>query len=336
MIQQPLAIRTATVEDVPFIKAMMWEAILSSPVLIRDSGLKELRLSQDHQWEEWVKKPRPVFIAEDATGQKLGALSLRSYPGYSWDFTRSWEIGIGVAPEARRQGVGQLLIERALDYCRETDVPYLVLTVDPTNRVAQALYRKTGFLIKSKRHGVIEMRFYFKTLSEDDPQVVAQRRYFIQYWTNAAYSSGRHRLFHCAPYHVEHRQFKKAGVKPDDFVYGIAVIKGQLHLIVKYEVTKLMSYTEAKAEFKQSDDLDPEADHLITERATSYSFEPPIDTNITQALRLLENGIAQPLPYLENGDLNRHRLRGVKEITRESAYLLDGFVEDFRIRWRQD
>jgi RimJ/RimL family protein N-acetyltransferase len=326
-----ITIRDGTIEDIPFIKEMMWEAILVSPVLIYgNDGLERLRQHQEHVWNEWITKPMPVFIAVDSTGRKLGVLSLRDYPDFRSKI-QTWEFGLGVIPEARRQGVAQRLLQHTLDFCREAGQPYLALTVDPTNRIAQALYRKMGFKITSKRHGVFEMRFSFEPLRLEDPEVVANRRYFIQYWTNAEYYAGRGRLHHCSPYHIENKGFRRAGLKPKDFVYVVTVIKGGLHLIVKYEVDRLLSHEEARAEFPDSEDFDPINELLITYRATLYSLvEPPIDAEVTQALQLLHKGQPQPLPLNAAGHLNGHSLRGVREITRESAQLLDGFVEIFR------
>lgn len=319
-----ITVRNATVEDVTFIKEMMWEAVLASPGLIRSNGLTGLHREQERYWNSWPDKSYPVFVAVDASGQKLGVLSLRPYDEWRRDI-ETWEMGIGVAPQARRQGVGQRLIQHALDFCQQAKLPYLLLTVDPHNRTAQALYRKMGFKITSKRHGVIQMRASFTPPLPEDPAIVANRRYFTQYWSNATYYSSRRPLHHCAPYHVESKWFKQRGVKPLDFVYVIAVIKGELHLIVKYEVDKVMNYNEAKAMFPEAENLDPASDHLTAGRGTLYSFEPPIDSEVTQALRWLDKG--EPKAFSSK---NKGQLYGLKEITADSARLLDGFVEQFR------
>jgi hypothetical protein len=82
------------------------------------------------------------------------------------------------------------------------------------------------------------------------------------------------------------------GLKPKDFVYVVTVIKGGLHLIVKYEVDRLLSYEEAKAEFPKHE-IDPAHDLLITRRTTMYSLtEPPLDAEVILALQLLDNTLA--------------------------------------------
>src|SRR5689334_21669987 len=171
-----IRIRNASPEDVAFIKEMMWEAILVSPVQVRGYGLEKMRSDQENYWNRWLEKPSPVFVAEDEAGQKLGVLTLRGHEDFRRDERATgWEMGMGVAPHARRQGVGQSLIRHALDFCRETKVPFLVLTVDPSNRNAFALSRKMGFKITSKRHYVIEMPVSFEPPLLEGPEIVTKR-----------------------------------------------------------------------------------------------------------------------------------------------------------------
>ncbi len=73
MLNKPVTIRLAKAEDVSFIKEMMWEA--TSPIMIRAYGAGRQHEQQDHHWAVWLKDPKPVFIAEDAGGHKLGAIS---------------------------------------------------------------------------------------------------------------------------------------------------------------------------------------------------------------------------------------------------------------------
>ncbi len=325
-----IIVRDATIEDVPFIKEMMWEAIEFSPVLIRDSGVRELRARQSAYWGQWHETNHPVFVATDEAGQKLGAIALRPYHDFRHGAPAVWELGIGVAVTARRQGVGQKLLEKAIEHCRKTNLPYLVLTVDPTNRLAQALYRKTNFKITSKRYGVIEMRFFIKPLPTENPETIANRRYFLHYWPKSEYRANRYRLHHCSPHWLEHKDFRKAGLKPKDWVYLVSVIKGSLHLVAKYEVEEVLSYEEAKAKYPKTEGLTPNADAVIAGWSTLYSFEPPIDEAVAHSLKLLDKGRASPFPLNAEGQLSGPPLRGIREITPDSACLLDGFVEIFR------
>ncbi len=78
---------------------------------------------------------------------------------YESDDGQGWQIGIGVEANVRGQGIGQRLVEHAIDYSRAIHSPFLVLLVDPANTPAIALYRRTGFFEVGERENVIEMRF---------------------------------------------------------------------------------------------------------------------------------------------------------------------------------
>lgn len=60
-------------------------------------------------------------------------------------------VYMGVAPWARRQGVGRALLARALDVARDRAAVSLNLTVDVRNTPAQRLYASFGFREESRR-----------------------------------------------------------------------------------------------------------------------------------------------------------------------------------------
>jgi ribosomal protein S18 acetylase RimI-like enzyme len=51
-----------------------------------------------------------------------------------------------VEPDARRQGVGSLLLDAAVRFGRETGAARLTLSTEVTNSTAQALYESHGWL----------------------------------------------------------------------------------------------------------------------------------------------------------------------------------------------
>jgi ribosomal protein S18 acetylase RimI-like enzyme len=55
-----------------------------------------------------------------------------------------------VSTEARRLGVGRVLIQAAHDYARETDALRVVLSTAHTNHTAQALYESIGYIQDSE------------------------------------------------------------------------------------------------------------------------------------------------------------------------------------------
>lgn len=55
-------------------------------------------------------------------------------------------VNVAVSQDARKMGIGSLLIEGLLDFCRNNDVCKLFLEVRESNEAAIKLYEKFGFL----------------------------------------------------------------------------------------------------------------------------------------------------------------------------------------------
>jgi ribosomal protein S18 acetylase RimI-like enzyme len=155
MVIEPVTIRQATIEDIPFLRAMIREALLASPMFLAFQDERAIEEAEEAGWTRWGEHPEPAFIAEDATPQKVGAITLRPH---TTSAGQGWQIGIGVEASARGQGVGYRLVERAILYARQTHSAYLNLLVDPANLPAIALYRRVGFRDIGEREHVLEMR----------------------------------------------------------------------------------------------------------------------------------------------------------------------------------
>src|SRR5579884_4192685 len=144
MVTGPILIREATMEDVPFLKAMNWEAALASPNFIARFGEENLRRHEEEYWSAWQKQPDPAFVALDADGQELGAITLQ--PNGRDKPVEGWRIAIAVIAQARGQRVGQRLLQRAIAFAEEKGASYVSLFIDPTNSRAIALYHRVGFV----------------------------------------------------------------------------------------------------------------------------------------------------------------------------------------------
>ena len=157
MVMEPIRIRRASADDIPFLRAMIWEAVLASPsFIVAHNGLAALEESEARRWETWQPEADPAFVALDADGSKLGAITLRPHSSPNGE---GWQLGLGAEAEARGRGAGQRLVEHAIVYLRGIAAPYLTLYVDTANTAAIALYRRTGFVECGLEHeNVIEMR----------------------------------------------------------------------------------------------------------------------------------------------------------------------------------
>jgi RimJ/RimL family protein N-acetyltransferase len=84
-----------------------------------------------------------VFVAERDDGTLVGRLSVGRDPHPA--STHVADVGLMVALDARRKGVGTALLRAAVDWARETGVRKLELHVFPWNEAAIALYDAFGF-----------------------------------------------------------------------------------------------------------------------------------------------------------------------------------------------
>lgn len=105
---------------------------------------------------------RNLFLHPDAdllAAERNGALV-----GYAilWTIADQAELGnVAVAPEARRQGVGERLVRAALAAARRRGAREIFLEVRESNVGAQALYRRCGFEVVGQR------RRYYTHPTED-------------------------------------------------------------------------------------------------------------------------------------------------------------------------
>jgi ribosomal protein S18 acetylase RimI-like enzyme len=158
MTNEPILIGQATVDDAPFLRAMMWEALLASPTFLAHQDMEVLERHEEQEWAKWREHPDPAFIALDAEGRSVGAIRLRPHSAEGTEGEQGWQIGIGIEADARHKGIGRSLIEHAISFAHATNAAYLYLLVDPTNSPAIALYRRTGFVEIGEREHLIEMR----------------------------------------------------------------------------------------------------------------------------------------------------------------------------------
>lgn len=155
MLSEPIVIRRATVDDIPFLRAMMQEAYLASPSFLAHHSMEQIERYEERLWQEWRERPEPAFVAVDSAGRRKGGLRLSSDDSPDG---HGWVIGVGIEADARHQGVGQRLMEAAISYARMAGDAYLFLMVDPANAAAIALYRRTGFLETGAQEHAISMR----------------------------------------------------------------------------------------------------------------------------------------------------------------------------------
>ena len=92
-----------------------------------------------------------VFVAEREDGTIVGRLSIGRDPHPA--STHVADVGLMVAADARRQGVGTAMLETAVGWAREAGVRKIELHVFPWNDAAIKLYEAFGFEREGFRKG---------------------------------------------------------------------------------------------------------------------------------------------------------------------------------------
>lgn len=100
-------------------------------------------------------RERSLFLVAVSGGRVCGFIGARMV------LDEGEILKLAVAPENRRQGLGQMLLDRALSEMREAGVSRVSLEVRASNRAAIGLYEKNGF-----RQGHIR-KSYYKSPPED-------------------------------------------------------------------------------------------------------------------------------------------------------------------------
>ena len=136
-----MLIRLSKSEDVQAIAAIYNEVLTNSTAIFRDlpSSLEE----RAEWWNSQREKGYPVLVAE-ADGKVLGFASFgdfRPWPGYRFTV----EGTIHLCPEARRQGIGTMLLKELISQARNLGKHMLIAGVDADNTASLALLVKMGF-----------------------------------------------------------------------------------------------------------------------------------------------------------------------------------------------
>ncbi|HEU5404530.1 MAG TPA: GNAT family protein [Gaiellaceae bacterium] len=92
-----------------------------------------------------------VFVAEREDGTLVGRLSVGRDPHPASAHVA--DVGLMVALDARRQGVGTALLQAAVGWAREAGIRKLELHVFPWNDAAISLYEAFGFEREGFRKG---------------------------------------------------------------------------------------------------------------------------------------------------------------------------------------
>jgi len=150
-----MPIRIAQPADLPSIVAIYNAAI---PGRMATADTTPVTVAQRRAWfAEFDEDARPLWVccdAEDAAVQ--GWLSVRSFYGRP-AYHATVEIGVYVAPSARRKGIAGRLLAHALAHAPELGIRTLLAFVFGHNAPSITLFEKSGFSVWGMLPGVAEL-----------------------------------------------------------------------------------------------------------------------------------------------------------------------------------
>ncbi|MFD1047599.1 GNAT family N-acetyltransferase [Kibdelosporangium lantanae] len=135
-----MEIRRATAEDVPTIVALIANDQLGAT---REKPGDPRYLTA---FEEITADPNQFLAVVDRDGEVVGTLQLTFTPGLSrTGMTRATIEAVRIRDDQRGEGLGQRLVEWAIERARERGCGLVQLTTDASRADAHRFYERLGF-----------------------------------------------------------------------------------------------------------------------------------------------------------------------------------------------
>jgi len=127
-----------------------WRVVVAEKRFIRteDAG-RSARHYRKQFRKSWTKTDASIVAVDDRS--VIGHLGVSREESPATEHVAS--LGMWVASDWRRRGVGSALLEAAIGWAREMGVEKLALSVYPHNDAALGLYRKFGFVEEGRLTG---------------------------------------------------------------------------------------------------------------------------------------------------------------------------------------
>jgi ribosomal-protein-alanine N-acetyltransferase len=87
-----------------------------------------------------------LFEAFCVVAESEGRVCGYALIGVTPDHQVGWLLGLGVVPESRGRKFGKKLLQSAVELCARVPVERVKITVRPTNKTAERIYEKAGFV----------------------------------------------------------------------------------------------------------------------------------------------------------------------------------------------
>jgi Domain of unknown function (DUF3883)/Domain of unknown function (DUF3427) len=146
-------------------------------------------------------------------------------------------------------------------------------------------------------------------------------RYFTHYWQNGTVERHRasgHSLLEYAASNV----FVDRGVNSGDVVYPVTVLDGELYLVGRLEVERVCDAAKAEERLGYKP-FWTASDYVIAADPTPMQFDLEVSLEMTRGLRFVTDRTSSGPKFSSPGRLDQQTMRGVRELTPDSAAELD-------------
>jgi GNAT superfamily N-acetyltransferase len=138
-----LAIRDARRDDLPDIVAMLADDPLGAT---REDARLPLDPGYLRAFDEIARDPNQRLLVAELDNKVIGTLQITLIPGLSHKGSTRGQIeAVRVAAKHRNRGVGALLVENAINHCRERGCRMVELTTNNARVDAHRFYARLGF-----------------------------------------------------------------------------------------------------------------------------------------------------------------------------------------------
>jgi len=139
-----LTMRPATRDDLPGIVALLWD---DETARHREDPGEPLDPRYVAAFEAIDGDPNQILVAAEGDGRLVGTMQLSFLPGLS--FRGAWRCqveAVRIASDLRSQGLGERMIQWAIEQARARDCKMIQLTSTSTRLAAHRFYARLGFV----------------------------------------------------------------------------------------------------------------------------------------------------------------------------------------------
>jgi hypothetical protein len=162
-------------------------------------------------------------------------------------------------------------------------------------------------------------------------------QYFTHYWNKESAEEAEFLAEQGDPYmdHIASNQFDLRNVEIGDYVFAVNTQAGSMRVLGFMQVGEVMDYREAGAKLDYPVRSDVQ-DHLIAKEGTALSIICEVPMDIVERLRFVrfDDPMRPPraLAFSKANPelLDSQTLRGVRNLTPDSAELLNNFVSKYK------